>query len=245
MTKIELIARVLDEINQTNHLYAQIQKTGTKVFPIPYFGNLGQATVVTVGINPSATEFRSPRWENGISSATELDAIITSYFACGAHPWFAAWEDSLNLLGHSYRKDAAHLDLSPRATQAMGSADKRIFLEMIQNDIKWFFEVLEFCPKLELILAAGCVTNKYYMDEFLKRNLPKGYRLELKETFEKRSRGSSALYMLTGPKKNLPLFFCSSSPSSRDKGVRLKSEIARNAPSIPVVIDTQESLSFR
>jgi hypothetical protein len=94
--------------------------------PIPFFGRLDTAIVLTVGVNPSADEFRADRatiWR-GVTSSADLLNRLTSYFESAPHPWFGPWRSALNLLGVAYENGtAAHLDLSARATISMQNVD--------------------------------------------------------------------------------------------------------------------------
>src|SRR2546423_2241001 len=85
--------------------------------PIPFFGNVESAKVVTVGVNPSVSEFKKERWA-GLTNGQILGRLI-NYFnqnSVRPHPWFEVWEKALQPLGCSYTNGtAAHADLSPRA----------------------------------------------------------------------------------------------------------------------------------
>ena len=148
-------------------------------------------------------------------------------FRSPAHPWFDGYEKCLNILGHSYQTNAVHLDLSPRATKAMRSADRTLFLQMIAADMQCFLSALALCGNLKAAVMSGSVTGKYYFDEFLTAHLPSAYSLKIRTRLGHGPRGATALYDLTGPGLNVPVFFCGTSPSG-DRGVRLAGEIRRN-----------------
>ncbi len=97
--------------------------------------------------------------------------------------------------------------------------DVDLFIEMIKNDLKWFFETLLLCKKAKLMLIAGAVTKKYYINEFLNRFAPI-YGFEFLGAFHRRDnigKGKIAYHELRGNGIRLPIFFCSTSPSSNDK----------------------------
>jgi hypothetical protein len=199
-----------------------------KTYPIPYFGNVATASIFTLGVNPSAKEFSSSRsWPKTIN-AEDLDYRLTTYFngRFAPHPWFAAWESCLMLLGHSYRTDTVHLDLSPTATKSMRSTNRNLFLKMIVSDLMWFLSALALCPKIEAGLMAGSVTGRFYMDEFIRRYLPSDHSLKTHTSLGGAQRGATAVYTLKTSNRSVPLFFCSTSPSG-DRGIRLKQEIMR------------------
>jgi hypothetical protein len=109
------------------------------------------------------------------------------------------------------------VDLSPRATAAVGAvADWRLFLDMVEGDITWFFRLLPLCPRLKVLLAAGCVTKRWYINDFIKRVAPRhGFHLEGRAGTS--GSGRIGLHRLVGPGIDVPLFFCSVSPSARNK----------------------------
>ena len=143
--------------------------------------------------------------------------------------WFAGYErppntqgpdEALNILGHSYRTDTVHLDLSPRATKAMSTVDRPSFLGMVSTDLQWFLSVVTLCKNVKAVIMSGSVTNAHYFDEFLSKYLPTGYSLKLNITFAT-GRGATTLYAFSGPRFTIPVLFCGSSPSSRNRGCSL------------------------
>jgi len=130
--------------------------------PLPFFGNVFEARVLTVGVNPSGTEFDlSRKWREARTLAKWQERML-SYFrqpTIPAHEWFETWSICLELLGISYADgSAAHLDVSPRPTNAMinnVSTNHEEFRAMVQHDVKWFFELLAKVPQARLLLIAG------------------------------------------------------------------------------------------
>lgn len=182
--------------------------------PIPFFGPIEAATVLTVGVNPSWTEFRNRNWPVHLS-APELAERLQNYFSSDKalpHPWFSRWGEGLNLLGVKYGVSAAHLDLSPRATRAMASCEAGAFLAMAERDVKWFFQTISFCSQARVLLLAGTVTKKWYMHKFLARVAPQhGYALEIRDVDQ--SPAPTSLGRLYGHGTTIQIFFCGVSPS--------------------------------
>ena len=116
-------------------------------WPIPFFGDIGNADILTVGVNPSWTEFKDNRW-TGVTKASQVEARLLAYFKNAVPPddWFATWEAALNHIDASYygkaKYLAAHLDLSPRPTLPMSQIDVDPFFEMLMNDL--FFLLFAF-----------------------------------------------------------------------------------------------------
>jgi hypothetical protein len=186
--------------------------------PIPFFGDLLGAKVVTVGLNPSDGEIRGRGWHQPISPAGIGERLL-NYFNNNqhrAHPWFDAWERSLNEIGVSYAGGtAAHVDLCPWATRPMSSLpDHDRFELLVIQSIPWFWRFMRVVPNLRLVLMAGAVTKKYYLNEFL----AKTRNADGDELVGKVARGGKAFvgyHQLRLSGKSFPVFFCSVSPSSR------------------------------
>jgi hypothetical protein len=172
--------------------------------------------------------------------------------------WFDGYEEfpsgtspkALNVLGHSYRTDTVHLDFSPRATVSRSTMGRRLrdkkitqaeydifvqrYREMVAADLPWFFSALALCRNVKAAIMAGTVGNdpkKDYLDTLLQAHLPPLYSLKLRQCFEADKKyGATALYDLTGPDLNIPVFFVSASPSytKGGKGVILAKEVQRN-----------------
>lgn len=123
--------------------YEPLMKAGISVHPVCCFGSLESADVVTVGLNPSVSEFDKPRWPDVIDHMT-LAGRCANYFSKGAkppfHEWFAPWITGLSHLGYGYENGSAvHLDLTPRATrfvsQLKEAQEQLLFLEMVERDL--------------------------------------------------------------------------------------------------------------
>lgn len=163
-------------------------------WPIPFFGNPASAVVATVGVNPSSTEFRPGRnwsatkdriaWKerlkNYFNASTPVTPITLASVRPPPHEWFEPWSLGLALLGLSYGAGtAAHFDVSYRPTTAMlknPATDREEFRRMVEQDVKWFFQLLPLCPKLRLLLISGPIVRNNRSTEslaqFLKNHVP-------------------------------------------------------------------------
>jgi hypothetical protein len=227
--RLDLLRQVIADQDNTQAKFLALLRHDVNAHPLLYFGDPLSARFATFGVNPSAAEFTRSRWPKATLTTAELDKRSVEYFKnpeVQAHPWFHGYETALNLLGHSYKSDAVHLDLSPRATKSMESVDRTQFLQMIESDMKWFLRSLALCSNLKAAIMSGSVTGKYYFDEFLLAKLPKPFSVQLRTRFDLKRRGATALYDLSGPNLNLPVLFCCKSPSG-DKAVFLKREVSR------------------
>ena len=219
--------------------YAALHQLGIATHPICCFGDPARAKVITVGLNPSCGEFmRVRKWPKDLDHVALAERCRTYFSAPAphkAHDWFGPWMEGLNYLGADYAAGSAvHLDLTPRATRFVSEFkdawEQALFLEMVERDLWTFFGTLELCHQAERVLIAGTVTGRYYINEFLKRHAPDyGYSLDgAFNRLEHPGRGKVAWHCLSNGRKQLPVFFCSSSPSDSDKKL-LPRRIRENA----------------
>jgi hypothetical protein len=66
MEIIDYLAEVIKGTEATASQFEALEKPGVTVFPIPFFGRIDQALVLTVGVNPSATEFHNRAWPSSV-----------------------------------------------------------------------------------------------------------------------------------------------------------------------------------
>ena len=209
---------VIANLEATAPKYASLMRSGVTTHPIPFFGNVEAAQVITIGVNPSAGEFVGRSWPSHLAPL-DLAERLTRYFASSPtapHPWFKTWSEALGVLGVGYQSGAAHVDLSPRATAAMGGVTNwKLFLDMIEADMRWFFQLLALCRSAKALLAAGCVTKRWYINDFVRRVAPQhGFRLD--GHADRRGAGRVGIHRLVGVGVDLPMFFCSVSPSANN-----------------------------
>jgi hypothetical protein len=158
-------------------------RNDVKVHPIPFFGNLINAEVVTIAVNPSSTEFAPWRnWGSQRLSADVLTSRLVGYFKSTQpkpHPWFAEIEEALNIIECSYTSNVVHLDISPRATRSMRSFlvadERRAFLTMLENDVKWLAQIFALIQKPKRVMFIGKVIDErdhrgLGIGEFLERH---------------------------------------------------------------------------
>ena len=53
----EHIQKVVEHVRATDAPFKGLYHGGLNVFPIPFFGDLTSANILTIGINPAWTEF--------------------------------------------------------------------------------------------------------------------------------------------------------------------------------------------
>lgn len=219
-----LVQRVLEQVSATDARYTALYRSDVSVHPIPYFGRLTEAEVLTLGLNPSSKEFtKSRKWPSQISAAA-VAARLNDYFDATdppPHRWFSEWSTALRALGASYdgtlTRRAAHIDLSPRATRGASAFNREplrsVFLDMLRCDASVLIDVLETASKAKCVLAAGSATGLYYINEFIDREVE---GIVVAGSWRRGAGpGQTAMLMLTLPSgRRLPTFFCSTGPTS-------------------------------
>jgi hypothetical protein len=118
MTRDELtlwLRNLKGQIKATERDYLHNKVPGC---PLPFFGDVLTARVLTIGVNPSSTEFEPKRnWEKARRFAKWQDRMLNYFHQPGipVHEWFEPWSICLEFLGISYAAGtAAHLIMLPK-----------------------------------------------------------------------------------------------------------------------------------
>ncbi|MCX7183669.1 MAG: hypothetical protein NTW90_00245 [Nitrosospira sp.] len=232
MNTSSLIAALVEARDDVLVSHAALFDTNLDIVPIPYFGKIETARVITVGLNPSDGELKRGRWP-AAPTPQEISFRLTSYFEnpqVMPHTWFSTWEHSLALIGASYYDGtAAHLDLSPWAARPLKSIDDpNPFLNLVDEFLPYFGQFLESASMVKLVLMAGTVTKKYYMPKFLRRSR---HRLGFGFIGDERGSGDGFVtnHSFELAQRIVPGFFCSVSPSSRTNRQLLPDRIREHA----------------
>ncbi len=152
---IEVVDEIVRSIHESDRFYARLYSNNYSLrYPLSFFGDIENAEILTLGVNPSPTEFKQPEdtdpenrnWPLEMSSAQLALRLVNYYrhWKPPPHKWFTPLETILRSKNCSYQFNAAHIDLSPRATLAMGWFNKAPghFLNMVQRDAN------EILPKI-------------------------------------------------------------------------------------------------
>lgn len=225
------LEQTIDDMSATWPEYQDLRPV-VSTHPIPFFGDIKNARVLTVGVNPSAGEFSKKRSWPDKMTPNELNNRLQNYFVSEQHrqhKWFDTWEQALKPLEVSYQKGAAHIDLSPRPTVSMSQANRNTFLTMMKQDAQWFFELLSVLSEYNaprLLLLSGTVASRYYMDEFVECVAYRhGFRLEGPPTPRGEGTGFNRL---SGGGVDTPTFFSSVSPSAGKRRHELTQRVKDN-----------------
>jgi hypothetical protein len=217
----EFLKQVLEHVSKTPELIGANKSSYKIICPIPFFGNLESATILTVGVNPSDGEFAPARWPDKISPEA-LHERLKNYFLypCSARKWFDGWKLAFKEIGEifSYEKEgAAHIDLSPRVTIPMSRVpDWPLFIKMLESDIRWLFKAIECNQNVKLIMTGGKVLQKLYVARWI------GLRAPTRFTFRciKNGIGLTCFYLLETPGRKIPIFSSHVSPTFKQSLVQ-------------------------
>lgn len=212
---VRWLASIRQDVDITTPDLSELHPVG---WPIPFFGDIRTARVLTIGVNPADSEFTpGTRWGE-ITDERKWVHRLLNYFHMPDvpwHPWFLPWETALRLIGCSYEDHtAAHLDLSPRATTPMTKAPRQQFHQMVVSDVRWLFEALTFAPRAKLVLVAGTVIQPHNswqpISDFLKAHAPL-HNVQIETA-------TNHLRIITGDGRvSLPLFSFASGPAANDR----------------------------
>ena len=149
------LVRLVDTVRKRDPAVAQLFKCifppEVRTYPIPFFGPLNYADVLTLSLSPSTTEFSKERdWPQVISN-NQLAARLVNYFSLPeikGHNWFSDLDDALWPIGRSYSLNCAHIDVSPWPTLSPSALKKR------ESGIRDYDSLLmSELPFLETIIA--------------------------------------------------------------------------------------------
>ena len=175
---VELVGQIIENIQITDGQYQELYRPGSPRYPLPFFGDLENAEIITVGVNPSSTEFGPWRsWPNGFSAA-QVTGRLVDYFKITnpkPHPAFAYSEEALNIINCSYAWNAAHIDLSPRATKVANPENAGLFFQMLELDVVWIPRLLALaynCREIWFVGSLGRYQHNLSIAVFIAQRLP-------------------------------------------------------------------------
>ncbi len=208
----DLTSLLLGQTKQVLLQHGSLFNSQLNVIPIPYFGRIETAKVVTIGLNPSDGELKIGRWPTSLT-ASQIHERLTVYFEnpeITPHSWFSTWEQALSSIGASYYDgSAAHLDLCPWPARTPKSyEDPQPFIDLIDQYLPEFSKCLELAKDVKIFILAGTVTKKFYMPKYLKRNLHRvsfGFDGDPQGSGE----GHFTMHRIKTFRGNIPAAFCS------------------------------------
>jgi hypothetical protein len=171
---VSFVKKLQAEAKNIEERYGEILCSDIPLHPIPFFGVVEKARVVTVGLNPSTTEFTEARLWPLILTPCELTQRLVRYFQLPEvmpHCWFADLERGLAALHCPYHFAAAHIDIIPWATHAPSYLKNNPdFLQMYNKLLKSGIQthlpnVLEFCKDTVKLVIVTLSSDKPKAEE--------------------------------------------------------------------------------
>jgi hypothetical protein len=163
---VKYIGKIQKQSEDAKRVYQMILRENVPFHPIPFFGNVSTARIITVGLNPSSGEFEPWRcWPEKLD-AQELTSRLVGYFRHThprPHPWFAELQEALSIINCPYSLAAAHIDVSPWPTLAPSTLKKRknsvkmldLYNKMIEAEVRQLPNFIKKCKNLKLVLIIG------------------------------------------------------------------------------------------
>jgi len=148
---VELVEKELAAFRELRLAYPSLFPSNDRLYPIPFFGDIRRAEVVTIALNPAHNEFAPDRlWPIGAGPGSLAPAALANrllgYFhspRIPPHKMFNKCQNGLSALDCSYRQNAAHFDIHSFPTKFAGTSPKsrRTCLERSSRrevSITWF-----------------------------------------------------------------------------------------------------------
>ncbi len=161
---VELVEKEMESFRTFRGENPSIFPNQDNLYPIPFFGDLRRAEVLTLALNPAWPEFRrggnhERYWIPGLD-ACSLTTRLLHYFDLpvpAPHRFFEDLRRGLEILDCSYETNVAHIDQHPFPTKfrnVLGQTQREIIGGWIESDSRGHLkEVLKIAPKTTLILV--------------------------------------------------------------------------------------------
>ncbi len=135
-----------------------------RLYPIPFFGDIRRAEVITLALNPAHNECSPDRhWPIGAGTGGLTPVALANrllgyfHFWIPPHPFFSAFEEGLTAIGSSYKRNAAHIDVHPLPTKFVNQLDRgdAVTLRSIidNSSADHMIDVLALCRQVKLIVV--------------------------------------------------------------------------------------------
>jgi hypothetical protein len=141
------------------------------LYPIPFFGDIRKAEVLTLALNPAWTEFSKGgryerHWIPGLD-ACALTTRLLHYFDLPVpppHQWFDYRRNAMELLSCSYERNAAHIDLFSFPTKlrnVLNETQRRTVGRLIETQSKSrLADLLQLASNAKLMLVVDYTFSK-------------------------------------------------------------------------------------
>ncbi len=228
----QLLADLYKSRSSVREAFADLFGHEVEAIPIPFFGDIENAKIITIGLNPSDGEFANGRWPKAVDPEM-LNKRLINYFqntTTSRHDWFKTWEEALAELQVSYSDGtAAHIDICPWPTRPMFGLPIDRSTKLLTENLPWFWQTIRLAKNTRLLLMAGAVNKRRYIHRFLAETA-KPTDIMFKGRFTAGGLACIRDLDLFMDGINFPVFFCSVSPSSWNRqmlAVRVRENKAR------------------
>jgi hypothetical protein len=175
------VARIQGRTEAAKETYQAILREKVPFHPIPFFGNVSAARIITIGLNPSSGEFEPWRcWPEKLD-AQDLTLRLVGYFRHAhprPHPWFSELQEALSIVNCPYTLAAAHVDVSPWPTLSPRALKLRpnkiqlldLYRKMLEAEAPQLPNFQERCKSLKLVIIIGKLEWAGLSSKLLKKN---------------------------------------------------------------------------
>jgi hypothetical protein len=217
---VELVGRAREFVRaHTRDIDPLLPFTGRDWQPIPFFGRLESATVITVAMNPSGAEFSPERRWRADMSAAEIAERLHGYFLNTQPPpygWFREKCEAPTLRGRGLtfgNGGLAHVDALAIPTKPP-TPIKEPLLALAKRMDWTMFEALKLATNARVFVVTGSLTGSYDLHRWIaERGASYGVALDRKP--ERPSGGDfAAPYVVSfSDGRKVPMLFTSRGPS--------------------------------
>lgn len=148
----QLVAEMQNGADEARTRLGDLLISGVPLHPIPFFGNIESAKVITVGLNPAITEFAKHRsWKLSLDE-DDLTFRLVNYFRLAGihypppHGWFCDISEFLHIIGCPQKIAAAHVDLCPWTSIApigLAAPRRNRFWDLVDEQMeRWLAKTL-------------------------------------------------------------------------------------------------------
>ena len=157
-----------EDHDQEEHL--RIFPNRDNLYPIPFFGDIRRAEVLTMALNPAHDEFENRQWPPRAHPTALTGAALASrllhYFDLpepGPHPFFPVLSKMLLPIHCSYLRNAAHVDLSSlptfRPREMLRAEQRQRFAGKVTAFVSRLEAVLRLAKRTKLLLVLDFVVG--------------------------------------------------------------------------------------
>jgi hypothetical protein len=120
----QLVVKMQEDADEARARLGNLLVGGIPLHPVPFFGNIESARVITIGLNPAITEFAGHRGWNSSLGAEDLTFRLVNYFRLAGvhypppHCWFCEILEFLHVIRCPHKIAAAHVDMCPWTSKA-------------------------------------------------------------------------------------------------------------------------------